>query len=44
MAVTFFRGEDGERYRIDLIDNPELRDEAVDLYQKAVTTFKTSKR
>ena len=44
MAVTFFRGEDGERYRIDLIDNPELRDDAVDLYQKAVTTFKTSKR
>lgn len=43
-AVTFFRGDNGERYRIELIDNPELRDEAVDLYQKGITTFNTAKK
>ncbi len=40
MAVTFFRGNKGGRYSIQLIDNPELRDSAVDLFQKGVTTFK----
>lgn len=42
-AVTYFRGADGVRYGVELIDNPELRDEAVNLYQKALLTFKTSK-
>ena len=42
-AVTYFRGADGVRYCVTLIDNPELRDEAIDLYQKALNTFKTSK-
>ena len=43
MAVTFFRGADGERYAVELLENPELRDEALALYQKGVTTFKTTK-
>ncbi len=41
MAVTFFRGADGGRYAVELLNNPELRDEDLALYQKGVTTFKT---
>ncbi|MCR5757730.1 MAG: hypothetical protein K6F95_07470 [Selenomonas sp.] len=40
MAVTFFRGNKGGCYSIQLIDNPDLRDEAVDLFQKGVVSFK----
>lgn len=40
MAVTFFRGNKGGCYSVQLIDNPELRDEAVDLFQKGVVSFK----
>lgn len=40
MAVTFFRGNKGGRYSIQLIDNPELRNSAIELFQKGVTTFK----
>ncbi|MBP3781450.1 MAG: hypothetical protein ILA30_07270 [Selenomonas sp.] len=40
MAVTFFRGNKGGRYSIQLIDNPELRNSAIALFQKGVTTFK----
>ena len=39
MAVTFFRANKGGCYSIQLIDNPELRDEAVDLFQKGVVSF-----
>ena len=41
MAVTFFRGADGGRYAVELLNNPKLRDEDLALYQKGVTTFKT---
>ena len=40
MAVTFFRGNKGGCYSVQLIDNPELRDDAVDLFQKGVVSFK----
>ena len=40
MAVTFFRGNKGGRYSIQLIDNPDLRNSAIALFQKGVTTFK----
>lgn len=43
MAVTFFRGADGERYGIELLESPELSDESLAAYQKAVTTFKSRK-
>mgnify|MGYP002626231536 CR=1 FL=1 len=39
MAVTFFRGNKGGRYSIQLIDNPELRDTAIDSFQKGVVSF-----
>lgn len=40
MAVTFFRGDKGGCYSVQLIDNPELRNEAVDSFQKGVVSFK----
>ena len=40
MAVTFFRGNKGGCYSVQLIDNPELRDTAIDLFQKGVVSFK----
>lgn len=40
MAVTFFRGDKGGCFSVQLIDNPDLRDEAVDLFQKGVVSFK----
>ena len=43
MAVTFFRGADGERYAVELYETPELNDGHLDLYQKALATFKTRK-
>ena len=39
MAVTFFRGNKGGRYSVQLIDNPELRDAAIDSFQKGVVSF-----
>lgn len=38
--VTFFRGTDGGRYSIQLIDKPELTEERVAAFNKALTTFK----
>jgi hypothetical protein len=43
MAVTFFRGADGERYAVELLETPELNDAHLDLYRKALATFKTRK-
>lgn len=40
MAVTFFRGDKGGCYSVQLIDNPELRDDALDSFQKGVVSFK----
>ena len=39
MAVTFFRGNKGGRYSVQLIDNPDLRDTAIDAFQKGVVSF-----
>lgn len=39
MAVTFFRGNKGGRYSVQLIDNPDLRDDAMDAFQKGVVSF-----
>lgn len=39
MAVTFFRGNKGGRYSVQLIDNPNLRDTAIDAFQKGVVSF-----
>ena len=43
MAVTFFRGADGERYAVELLESPELSEGALDAYQKALATFKSRK-
>lgn len=43
MAVTFFRGADGRRYAVELLESPDLTDGHLDLYQKALATFKTRK-
>ena len=40
MAVTFFRGNKGGRYSVQLIDNPELRSTSLDAFQKGVVSFK----
>ena len=40
MAVSFFRGPKGGRYSIQLIDNPDLRQEAIDEYQMGISSFK----
>ncbi|SHK50501.1 hypothetical protein SAMN05216582_1062 [Selenomonas ruminantium] len=40
MAVTFFRGNKGGRYSVQLIDNPDLRSTALDVFQKGVVSFK----
>lgn len=39
-VVTFFRGTDGGRYSVQLIDKPELNDERIAAFNKALTTFK----
>lgn len=39
MAVTFFRGNKGGRYSVQLIDNPDLRDTALAAFQKGVVSF-----
>lgn len=39
MAVTFFRGNKGGRYSVQLIDNPNLRSEAIAAFQKGVVSF-----
>ena len=39
MAVTFFRGNKGTRYSVQLIDNPELRSSSVDALQYGLSTF-----
>lgn len=43
MAVMFFRGEDGGHYSLQLIDNPELRENSVLALQEAAKTFKAKK-
>ena len=40
MAVTFFRGDLGGRFCMQLIDNPQLRTAAVEDYQNGVLSFK----
>ena len=40
MAVTFFRGNKNGRYSIQLIDNPVLRDQAVEEFQQGVVSFR----
>ena len=40
MAVLFFRGENGQRYGLELIDNPELRAEAVSLFLAGARTLR----
>lgn len=40
MALTFFRGEKGTRYAIELIDNPELTQANIDEYRAGMSTFK----
>jgi hypothetical protein len=37
--VTFFRGNKGGCYSMRLMDNPELRSEAVDSYQQGFASF-----
>ncbi|MBR2215086.1 MAG: hypothetical protein IJ849_04935 [Selenomonadaceae bacterium] len=39
MAVTFFRGNKGGRYRMELLDNPDLRDSSIKDYQYSLITF-----
>ncbi len=39
MAVSFFRGPKGGRYSVQLIDNPVLRQEAIDEYQLGISSF-----
>ena len=41
MAVLFFRGEDGARYGLELIDNPELRASSVDTFLAGGRTLHT---
>ena len=41
MVVTFFRGDDGGRYSMQLMDNPVLRELSVATFQAALTTFQT---
>ena len=40
MAVSFFRGPKGGRYSVQLIDNPDLRQESIDEYQLGISSFK----
>lgn len=37
--VTFFRGNKGGRYSMRLMDNPELRSEAVEAFQQGFASF-----
>ena len=41
MAVLFFRGENGARYGLELIDNPELRASSVDTFLAGGRTLHT---
>ena len=40
MAVAFFRTEKGNRYGVELIDNPDLRASSLAAFQKGITTLK----
>lgn len=40
MAVAFFRTEKGNRYGVELIDNPDLRESSLAAFQKGITTLK----
>ena len=40
MAVVFFRTEKGNRYGVELIDNPDLRASSLAAFQKGITTLK----
>ena len=39
MAVLFFRGANGERYGLELIDNPELRAASVSAFVEGARTL-----
>ncbi|BEU87990.1 hypothetical protein TAMA11512_14540 [Selenomonas sp. TAMA-11512] len=39
MVITFFRSPKGTRYAMELIDNPELTQEAVSAYKMGLATF-----
>ena len=41
MAVLFFRGENGARYGVELIDNPELRASSVNTFLAGGRTLHT---
>ena len=40
MAVAFFRTPKGNRYGVELIDNPDLRASSLAAFQKGITTLK----
>lgn len=40
MAVAFFRTEKDNRYGVELIDNPDLRESSLAAFQKGITTLK----
>ena len=40
MAVLFFRGKNGERYGLELIDNPDLRSASVSAFLAGAHTLR----